>query len=186
MLVTVEAGAGVWWNYKLVKTAEAAEPSVLAGTWYMSLGDGSLGVGPSEFDISWWSNSAEVTETRACYFDDEYVFGAYGSFANVQQDQTWVEAWQGVDADACAAPVAPHDGSANARFAYNAEAQTLTVSGLGAYIGLPKAINGAEIGSPADAASSITYNAYVNDDGTMDVTVEAGAGVWWNYVLTRD
>ena len=186
VLVTVEAGAGVWWNYKLVKTAEAAEPSVLAGTWYMSLGDGSLGVGPSEFDISWWNNSAEVTETRACYFDDEYVFGAYGSFANVQQDQTWVEVWQGAAADACAAPVAPHDGSANARFAYDAEAQTLTVSGLGAYIGLPKAVNGSEIGSPDDAASSVTYNAYLNDDGTMDVTVEAGAGVWWNYVLTRD
>ena len=186
VLVTVEAGAGVWWNYKLVKTADAAEPSVLAGTWYMSLGDGSLGVGPSEFDVSWWNNSAEVTETRACYFDDEYVFGAYGSFANVQQDQTWVEVWQGAAADACAAPVAPHNGSANARFAYDAEAQTLTVSGLGAYIGLPKAVNGAEIGSPDDAASSITYNAYLNDDGTMDVTVEAGAGVWWNYVLTKD
>ena len=186
VLVTVEAGAGVWWNYKLVKTAEAAEPSVLAGTWYMSLGDGSLGVGPSEFDVSWWNNSAEVTETRACYFNDEYVFGAYGSFANVQQDQTWVEVWQGAAADSCAAPVAPHDGSANAQFAYDAEAQTLTVSGLGAYIGLPKAVNGAEIGSPDDAASSITYNAYLNDDGTMDVTVEAGAGVWWNYVLTRD
>ena len=186
VLVTVEAGAGVWWNYKLVKTADAAEPSVLAGTWYMSLGDGSLGVGPSEFDVSWWNNSAEVTNTRACYFDDEYVFGAYGSFANVQQDQTWVEVWQGAAADACAAPVAPHNGSANAQFAYDAEAQTLTVSGLGAYIGLPKAVNGAEIGSPDDAASSITYNAYLNDDGTMDVTVEAGAGVWWNYVLTRD
>ena len=159
---------------------------MLAGTWYMSLGDGSLGVGPSEFDISWWNNSAEVTATRACYFDDEYVFGAYGSFANVQQDQTWVEVWQGAAADACAAPVAPHNGSANAQFAYDAEAQTLTVSGLGAYIGLPKAVNGAEIGSPDDAASSITYNAYLNDDGTMDVTVEAGAGVWWNYVLTRD
>ena len=143
-------------------------------------------MGPSEFDISWWNNSAEVTEARACYFDDEYVFGAYGSFANVQQDQTWVEVWQGAAADACAAPVAPHDGSANAQFAYDAEAQTLTVSGLGAYIGLPKAINGAEIGSTDDAASSITYNAYLNDDGTMDVTVEAGAGVWWNYVLTRD
>jgi uncharacterized surface protein with fasciclin (FAS1) repeats len=186
VLVTVEAGAGVWWNYKLVKTADAAEPSVLAGTWYMSLGDGSLGVGPSEFDISWWNNSAEVTETRACYFDDEYVFGAYGSFANVQQDQTWVEVWQGAAADACAAPVAPHNGSANARFAYDAEAQTLTVSGLGAYIGLPKAINGSEIDSLDNAASSITYNAYLNDDGTMDVTVEAGAGVWWNYVLTKD
>jgi uncharacterized surface protein with fasciclin (FAS1) repeats len=186
VLVTVEAGAGVWWNYKLVKTAEAAESSVLAGTWYMSLGDGSLGVGPSEFDISWWSNTTEVTNTRACYFDDEYVFGEYGSFANVQQSQTWVEVWQGAAADACAAPVAPHDGSANARFVYDAEAQTLTVSGLGAYIGLPKATNEAEISSPDDAASSITYNAYLNDDGSMDVTVEAGAGVWWNYVLTRD
>ncbi len=186
VLVTVEAGAGVWWNYKLVKTAEAAESSVLAGTWYMSLGDGSLGVGPSEFDISWWNNTAEVTNTRACYFDDEYVFGEYGSFANVQQSQTWVEVWQGAAADACAAPVAPHDGSANARFVYDAEAQTLTVSGLGAYIGLPKATNEAEISSPDDAASSITYNAYLNDDGSMDVTVEAGAGVWWNYVLTRD
>ncbi len=186
VLVTVEAGAGVWWNYKLVKTAEAAESSVLAGTWYMSLGDGSLGVGPSEFDISWWNNTAEVTNTRACYFDDEYVFGEYGSFANVQQSQTWVEVWQGAAADACAAPVAPHDGSANARFVYDAEAQTLTVSGLGAYIGLPKATNEGEIGSPDDAASSITYNAYLNDDGSMDVTVEAGAGVWWNYVLTRD
>ena len=186
VLVTVEAGAGVWWNYKLVKTAEAAESSVLAGTWYMSLGDGSLGVGPSEFDISWWNNTAEVTNTRACYFDDEYVFGEYGSFANVQQSQTWVEVWQGAAADACATPVAPHDGSANARFVYDAEAQTLTVSGLGAYIGLPKATNEAEISSPDDAASSITYNAYLNDDGSMDVTVEAGAGVWWNYVLTRD
>ena len=185
VLVSVEAGAGVWWNYKLVKTAEASEPSVLAGTWYMSLADGSLGVGPSEFDVSWWANDAAVTDGRACYFDDSYVFGAYGSFANVQDGQTWVEAWQGVAADQCAAPVAPHDGSVNASFSYDSEAQTLTISGLGAYIGLPKAINGAEIAAPADAASSITYNAYLNDDGTMDVTVEAGAGVWWNYVLTR-
>jgi hypothetical protein len=186
VLVSVEAGAGVWWNYKLVKTAEAAEPSVLAGTWYMSLADASLGVGPNEFDVSWWANDAAVTDGRACYFDDSYVFGAYGSFANVQDGETWVEAWQGVGEDQCAAPVAPHDGSANASYSYDAEAQTITVNGLGAYIGLPKAINGAEIAATADAASSITYNAYLNDDGTMGVTVEAGAGVWWNYVLTRD
>ena len=33
--------------------------------------------------------------------------------------------------------------------------------------------------------ASITYNAYLNEDGTMSVTVEAGDGVWWNYLLTR-
>ena len=186
VLVSVEAGAGVWWNYKLVKTAEAAEPSVLAGTWYMSLADASLGVGPTEFDVSWWNNTAEVTDGRACYFDDAYVFGEYGSFSNDMQGQTWVEVWQGAAADGCAVPVAPHDGSANASFVYDAELGSLTINGLGAYIGLPKAVNGSELASPADTPNSIIYNAYLNDDGTMDVTVEAGAGVWWNYVLTRD
>jgi hypothetical protein len=186
MLVTVEAGTGVWWNYKLIKTADAAEPSVLAGTWYMSLADGSLGVGPSEFDGSWWSNDASVTDARACYFDDAFVFGEYGSFDNELQDLTWVEGWQGADADACAAPVAPHDGSANARFNYDADAQTLTISGRGAYLGIPKPVNGAELTAPEEAPESITYNAYLNDDGTMDVTVEAGTGVWWNYVLVKD
>jgi hypothetical protein len=185
VLVTVEAGSNVWWNYKLIKTAEAAKPSPLAGTWYMSLADGSLGVGPAEFDTSWFNNSSDVTDERACYFDDAYVFGDYGTFENMLQDETWVEGWQGAAADGCAAPVAPHDGSATARFAYDAADQTLTISGLGAYIGLPKAINGAEIASPDAAASSITYNAYLNDDGTMDVTVEAGENVWWNYVLTK-
>ena len=53
--------------------------------------------------------------------------------------------------------------------------QTLT-NGAGAYIGLPKAINGAEI-DLRRVPASITYNAYLNEDGTMSVTVEAGDGV---------
>ena len=185
MYVTVEAGDGVWWNYKIVKIAEPAGPSPIAGTWYMADSDGSLGVGPTEFDVSWWSNDAGVTALRACYFDDAYVFGDNGSFDNVQGDETWLEPWQGVEAEGCAAPAAPHDGSADATFVYDGDAQTLTLNGAGAYIGLPKAINGAEIGSVADVPASITYNAYLNDDGTMSVTVEAGDGVWWNYLLTR-
>ena len=185
MYVTVEAGEGVWWNYKIVKIAEPAGPSPIAGTWYMADSDGSLGVGPTEFDVSWFSNDAGVTTLRACYFDDAYVFGDNGSFENVQGDETWLEPWQGVESEGCGAPVAPHDGSADATFVYDGDAQTLTLNGAGAYIGLPKAINGAEIGSVADVPASISYNAYLNDDGTMSVTVEAGDGVWWNYLLTR-
>ena len=183
--VTVEAGDSVWWNYKIVKTAGPAEPSPIAGTWYMAQSDGSLGVGPAEFDVSWWSNDAGVTALRDCYFDDAYVFGADGSFSNVQDGATWLEPWQSGGAEECGAPVAPHDGSADASFAYDGEMNTLTISGAGAYIGLPKAINGAEIDSAAAVPASIDYNAYLNDDGTMSVTVEAGDGVWWNYLLTR-
>ena len=151
----------------------------------MAQSDGSLGVGPAEFDVSWWSNDAGVTALRDCYFDDAYVFGPDGSFSNVQDGATWLEPWQSGGAEECGAPVAPHDGSADASFVYDGEMNTLTISGAGAYIGLPKAINGAEIDSAAAVPASIDYNAYLNDDGTMSVTVEAGDGVWWNYLLTR-
>ena len=113
------------------------------------------------------------------------MFGDNGSFDNVQGDETWLEPWQGVEAEGCGAPAAPHDGSADATFVYDGDAQTLILNGAGAYIGLPKAINGAEIDSAASVPASITYNAYLNEDGTMSVTVEAGDGVWWNYLLTR-
>ena len=59
------------------------------------------------------------------------------------------------------------------------------ITGQGSYIGLPKAVNGAEIGSPGDAPGSISYNAYLNDDGTMSVSVEVADGGWWSYLLTR-
>ena len=36
------------------------------------------------------------------------------------QDQTWVEGWQnGGGAEGAGAPVAPHDGSANATYIHN-------------------------------------------------------------------
>ena len=49
-------------------------------------------------------------------------------------------------------PVAPHDGSATATYSYSSGAQSLVLSGTGAYIGIPKAINGAEIESPDPGA----------------------------------
>ena len=79
-------------------------------TWKLAPVAGALSVGPGVDDGSWWASSEEDVTTRACLFDDEYVFGADGSFQNVLQDETWNEAWQdGVDADGCGVPVAPHD-----------------------------------------------------------------------------
>ncbi|MCB0431605.1 MAG: hypothetical protein KDD18_00685, partial [Mangrovimonas sp.] len=62
---------------------------------------------------------------RACYYDDEYVFGADGSFSNVLGSDTWIEGWQG-GSDACGAPVAPYDGTAVATYTYDAGAGTVT------------------------------------------------------------
>lgn len=155
----------------------------LEGTWKMTPQAGSLAVGPSQGDGSWWSNSVADVATRACYFDDEFVFNANGTFSNVLGSQTWVEGWQG-GTDSCGTPVAPHNGSNAATWVYNATSNTLTLNGVGAYIGLAKAYNGGELTNPANAPASITYTVSSFTTTSLTLDIQIGGG-WWRFKLTK-
>jgi hypothetical protein len=142
--VVVVTGDGVFWSFDLVKD----QPSPLAGTWRL---DGA-GVGPAADSREWFSisrSSADDLAARPCLFDDAFVFGAYGTFANEMGDATWIEAWQDATAGdgACLAPIAPHDGGNAASFVYDEAAETLTLDGQGAHLGLAKVVNDAELGA---------------------------------------
>ena len=181
MNAIIEVSAGVFWQFKLIKDV----PPAIEGTWKMAPEAGSLGVGPAPGDTSFFAIDAQGVIDRACYFDDSYVFGADGSFANVLGAETWIEAWQG-GSDACGAPVAPHDGSAMATYSYDEGAGTITVNGTGAYIGLAKANNQGELPNVA-VPSSITYNVtFTDNNNTMNVIIEVSAGVFWQFKLIRD
>ena len=174
----IEAWGGYAKIYHMMAGSDDEPGSPLEGSWKLSPVAGALGVGPSPGDYSWWSSSAEDATTRACLFDDEYVFNADGSFQNVQGSETWLETWQtDVTAEGCGAPVAPHDGSNAATWSLDAAAGTVTISGLGAYLGLAKVHNGGEDGAPVD--DMITYNFSVSADGnSMDITIQGfNAGV---------
>ena len=158
--------------------------SPVEGTWTLAPEAGALMVGPSAGNGDWWSNSEEDVTTRACFFDDHYVFNADGSFQNVQGDETWLEPWQGSDPEACGAPVAPHDGSNAATWEYNDASGEVTLTGLGAYLGLPKAVNAGELSSdnPPPVPESVTYTATLEGDA-MTLVIECGTGVFWTYKL---
>jgi len=150
-----------------------------------------LGVGPAQGDISWWSNSEEDVATRACFFDDTFVFGADGSFANNMGDATWLEGWQGAEADGCGTPVYPHDGAAtDYTYTYDADASTITVNGVGAHLGISKVYNEGEMTSVSEAAGieSITYTVTeISEDGnrmTVEIQFQPGGG-YWTYILQR-
>ncbi len=181
LTVTLETAPGVWWTFNLAKVP----PSPLAGNWKLD-GAGSAGVGPTAGSMEWWSANADVVAERACWFDDRFVFGEDGSFQNVLGETTWIEAWQG-GSDACGAPVAPHDGSASATFSYDEASATLTLTGKGAHLGLPKAVNGEELSSPSSAPDSITYQvlSLTSDGNYMSVTLETAPGVWWSFNLAK-
>lgn len=164
----------------------AVQPGVdIDGVWKIAYEAGAIGVGPGQGDISWWSNSADDLTIRACYFDDEYVFGVDGDFMNVLGDETWVEEWQGNDPPGCAAPVAPHDGSNPATWEFDQSAGTLTLNGVGAFLGLAKVFNGGELTSPDDAPESITYIVEFSENDTrmtVDIEIEGG---WWRFILDK-
>jgi len=177
----IEVSAGVFWQFKLIKDV----PPAIEGTWKMAPEAGSLGVGPAPGDTSFFAIDDQGVIDRACYFDDSYIFGSDGSFANVLGSETWIEAWQG-GSDACGAPVAPHDGSAMATYSYDQGAGTLTVNGIGAYIGLAKANNQGELPNVA-VPSSITYDVtFTDNNNTMNAIIEVSTGVFWQFKLIRD
>lgn len=184
MIVNIDIGGG-WWRYKLVKTADIAV-SPFEGSWKIAPEAAAIGVGPGQGDMSWWAIDAAGVTDRACLFDDAYIFGADGSFTNDLGTDTWVEGWQG-GGDACGAPVAPHDGSNAATYTYDAGAGTLTLNAKGAYLGIPKAVNGAELGDPADAPESVSYIVELSEDETvMTLDINVGGEAWWRFKLVKN
>lgn len=167
----------------------------IEGTWKLAPAAGSLGVGPSQGDISWWSNGAGDVTTRACLFDDSIKFEANGTMTHYMDGSTWLEGWQGTTPDACGAPVAPHVGGV-ATYTYNATSGTLTVTGPGAHIGLAKVVNGNfELNVPGQTApQSREYKTtFVNGGNTLILDVNFNTNpangpsipAWWRFVYQR-
>jgi hypothetical protein len=163
----------------------ASSISALSGDWKLAPAAGALAVGPNAGEVgNWWSNDDASVTVRACLFDDVVTFGTDGTFHNVMGAETWVEGWQG-GGDACAAPVAPHDGSASATYVYDADAATITVNGVGAHIGLPKVHNNGELAASADAVSSITYSISEMTASAMTLQVNYSGDAIWQFKLSK-
>ena len=156
----------------------------LNDTWKVAPEAGALAVGPTQGDGSWWSLSEDDVTTRSCFMDDKYTLGSDGSFSIAMDGETWLEGFQGVDSDQCGAPVAPHDGSGS--YTYDATATTLTLSGEGAFMGLPKANNAGELPN-VDVPTSITYTIteFVRDGSgkRLVLDIEFGTGLWWRFTF---
>ena len=161
----------------------------VTGSWSLAPEAGALKVGTSPGDGSYWSNSIADVTTRACLFDDEYVFNADGSFSNVLGSETWLESWQeGIDNDdGCGAPIAPHNGSNSATYTVDETAGTITIVGSGAFLGLAKANNQNEMGTPND--DTIVYTYSLSEGGsvlTIGLTGFDGGGTYWTYKMVRN
>ncbi|MDB2400943.1 thrombospondin type 3 repeat-containing protein [Porticoccaceae bacterium] len=152
--VTLETDMGVWWTFLLENSEILSSPSFI-GSWKITVPDGG-GVGPNAGSTEWLKIIDYLESAHSCWFDDKYNFGKDGSFNNETDGLTLIQEWQG-GTDTCGIPVSPHDNSTIASYYYDEVTSSLTISGIGAYLVLPKAVNGKELTSPNDAPDSITY-----------------------------
>ena len=162
------------------------EPNPIVGTWKLVPREGALKVGQDANDGGWWQNNSDDVVTRSSLFDDRIVFNSDGSFQNIMGSETWLETWQGVNADGPGTPVYPHDGSVSATWSINGDNTEIRLNGLGAHVGLPRATNNGELSiAGVTVPDSRTYLVTFNEDNTeviFNINFRAG---WWTFTYER-
>ncbi len=180
MSLDISIGGG-YWHFELVKKMPPLNPT---GLWKLRPVSTSMAVGPAKGDFAWWKvPAAEITGVRACQYDDIFNFNADGTFKNEFQGSTFLEGWQG-GSFSCGTPVAPFDGTSSAKWTANKDKGTVTLVGKGSFLGLPKAYNGGELSSPANAKDTLVYEVLIVAD-TMMVDIGIGNGAYWHFELIK-
>jgi beta-glucanase (GH16 family) len=171
-------------------------PEDISGIWRLRPKAGSMGVGRAQGHIGDWNATDFDWGTRmACLWDDEYVFRAnslnethHGSFSQNMGDQTWLEPWQSPNGvEECGEPQAPFDGSTpDMSYELDIGRQTLTLSGYGSHIGLPRVTNHFEnVGAiPQDVQTVYNVSHATSDLIVLDI-LSGGPSPWWHFELVK-
>lgn len=162
----------------------------------VSTGRYPLEVGPADKTTIWWAYGLnEQLGVRPCALDDEYIFSLDGTFEYKTNGDFWAEGMQApitgcqesIDANyvnAAGTSVAAWN-SGEHEFTYNITNQKITLTGLGAFIGLQKVTTDAEVTVPQAAT---TYNVIKLTDGAVDTlileTTLPNPG-YWRFVLVH-
>lgn len=152
--------------------------------WKLDDGEGALFVGPDPGE-TWWQSAEDEGTSRPCAWNDEWIFFEDGTMIYDTKGDLWAEDYMGFDFE-CVSDgdlgdvVAPWaSGNHSFEMLESEGVFQIALQGLGAFIGLPKVINGAEVTLPVDG---ITYDIVeITNDGTKDVMlleINFGPGIW--------
>ena len=172
-------------NVNAVVENSSQANGLIIGDWQIAPKAYAFYVGPNQGSSTWWFNELSHVSKRSCFFDDIFRFNSDGSFENIMDGLTWLEDWQNPAGDSyCGTPQAPHNGSTAGQWTINSQTTSLTISGVGAHVGLPKVINGSEIDNPNNTPSSITYTISELTESQMTLDISVGFG-WWGFELIK-
>lgn len=155
--------------------------------WKLNPDDGALWVGPNDgTGTTWWQSSANDAISRPCDWNDEYIFAEDGVYTYDSKGDMWGESYSGFSMDACypitdlsADRAAWADGTHSFEI-ISGTPEKLKVIGNGAFVGLRKAANGAEVTLPQ---AEVTYDVIrwekvANGQSFLELEINYGGGLW--------
>lgn len=164
-------------------------------TWKLFREGISMSLGPNADDQSWWTGLANNGE-RPCVYEQEFTFTTDGEFIFDDKGMYWGEYGIFNNVDGCSMDIdqACYDSSAgmfNAcgddvsawaagthQYTYDPSAGELTLTGNGAWIGIPKLGTAGETIVPvATVTASIKLEEYVGYD-LMKIVFDYGGAYW--------
>ncbi len=158
-------------------------------TWKLNPADGALLVAPADFSQIWWQSGQGEVDERFCAWDDTWTFTGDGKMIYDTKGDIWGEDYLGFDF-ACSPTEDMPDavkawGDGTHDYAASDATQQLELIGVGAFMGIPKAANGSEVGFPVAGVtyevSDMSQNAEGKDLLTIQVFYTTGNGeaaVW--------
>jgi PKD repeat protein len=169
--------------------------------WKLKPAVGAFGVGPAKGSDAYWPNGVNVAPDRPCLFNDEFIFKTGNVYEYDSKGDLYGEQYMGL-ANGCTNETnlptnAQAWGSGNHTFSFTPASggspATITVTGTGAFIALPKAFNGGEYdAAPPVADRAVTYEvlSYVKNGSTETLTITidiSGTGAtFWNFTLISE
>jgi hypothetical protein len=157
-------------------------------TWKLAPQAGSLWVGSTD-GATWWAVDANgATNGRPCTYNDEWTFTADGDMVYNANGDFWGEPIFGFSPEGCYNEnmlTGTLEGWKSGTHGYqvipanNDHPDQIKVVGTGAFLGLHKVANGAEVSTPQ---TEITYDILsmtdVAGDRYMEIEVNFGPGLW--------
>ncbi len=150
--------------------------------WKLKPAEGSLWVGPADGSTTWWQLPESEVAVRTCEFNDEWTFTKDGQMIYDAKGDVWAEPYMGFNYECIDESMLPPDKAAWGSGTHTFEVlpgNKLKVNGLGAYLGLPKVANGAEV---TDPQTTVTYDVIrwdtTADGREMELEINFGAGIW--------
>jgi len=186
--------------------------ALLAGstskTWYLQRDGVAMGIGPSINDNQWWAFGLNTPlGDRPCILDDSYTFHRDGTWEINTNNTVWIDlegngGWLGpMGAEACydeagnltssiGEDLSALGNGGSYTYEFDQTANTITISGEGAYIGLPNKTSGGDNYLPQPTKTyTMIHNiadGEIADSLQMAIVADDGSFSWNFYLVSYD